>query len=185
MMRMLLGLSTPWPGADGAAGGHDGGRTGRLQAAGDHGIVAGIDEHLKAVGDELLGGLERFERVGQERLRVAQAFELDPIGAGIFQAQQDFAAHPGDAHRVGGVVAAGRVGQQRVAVEIEVVEDVFALAVVEALAADGDGDAIGAREGERFAHRVVGVVLAGADDEPARERVAAEAKEVGGGGEGG
>ena len=84
---------------------------------------------------------------GRSVLLSPRHFELHPIGAGILQAGENFAAHAGHAHRIGRVVAAGRVGQERVTAEVEVVEDVLAAAVVEALAADGDGDAVRARRG--------------------------------------
>src|SRR5262249_39243842 len=81
-----------------------------------------------------------------------------------------------DADGVGGVVAAGGVGQQRVARQVEEIEDVFAAAVVESLAADGDSDAVGARQSERFLHRLECVVLACADDQAAVGRVRANAE---------
>ena len=135
-----------------------------------------VAEHLKAVGHELLGRFERGDRVGQQRLLVGQHFELDPIGAGVFQAEQNLAAQPGDADRVVGVEAAGRVRQQRVAAGVDEVEQVVAGGVDQPLAAHGDGDALGAAALERLAHQLVVGVLAGADDQPAGEAVRADAK---------
>ena len=48
------------------------------------------------------------------------------------------------------------------------------------LAAHGHGDAVGAASASSdFAHQLVAGVLAGADDQPAGERVAAESKRIG------
>ena len=52
-------------------------------------------------------------------------------------------------------------------------------ASIEPLAADGDGDALGAAAGERLAHRLVVGVLAGADDQPAGKGVGADLQNVG------
>ena len=64
--------------------------------------------------------------IGQERLLVAQDFELDPVGAGIVEAGEQLAAEAGDADGVLGGEAAGGVGQDGVAPRVEEVEDVAA-----------------------------------------------------------
>ena len=114
-MRMLLGLSTPWPEPIGLPAGMTLVAPASLSRRAMIGSSRRVAQHLEAVGHELLGRLERGHGIGQQRLLVGQHFELHPIGAGVFQAQQNLAAQPGDAHRVVGVEAAGRVGQQRVA----------------------------------------------------------------------
>ena len=81
---------------------------------------------------------------------------------------------PGDADRIVGVEAAGRVGQQRVAAGVDEVEQVVAGGVDQPLAAHGDRDALGAAALQRFAHELVIGVLAGADDQAAGEAVGAE-----------
>ena len=75
---------------------------------------------------------------------IGKDFELHPIGAGIFEAEQKFAAQPGDADGIVGIEAAGGVGKQRVAAGIDEVEQVVAGGVDQPLAADGDRDALGA-----------------------------------------
>ena len=72
------------------------------------------------------GGLERAHRIGQQRLRVAEHLDLHPLRSGIAEIPQQFTAEPGHPHGIVGRIAAGRVGQQRVAPRVEVVEDVFA-----------------------------------------------------------
>ena len=114
-MRRLLGLRIALAGADRAAGRHHARRPELLQPPGHDRIVAGVDEHREAVGHELLGRLERADRVGQQRLRVAEHLELHPVGRGAAQVAEDFAAQPGHADGVVGREAAGRVGQERVA----------------------------------------------------------------------
>ena len=152
-----------------------------LSRRGDDRVVGRVAEHLKAVGHEPLGGFERGDRIGQQRPLVGEHFELHPIGAGIFEAEQNLAAQPGDADRIVGVEAAGRVGQQRVAAGVDEVEQVVAGRVDEPLAAHGDGDALGAAALERLAHQLVVGVLAGADDQAAGEAVRAELQDFGGG----
>ena len=142
-------------------------------------VVARVAEHLKALGDEFLGGLERAHRIGQQRLGVAQHFQLDPVGAGVFQAQQNLASQPGHADGVFSRKAAGRVGQQRVAAGVEIVEQVLPLGVDQPLAAHRHGDAVGARQNERLGHQLVVGVFSGADDQPAGERMRADLELVG------
>src|SRR5262249_23543053 len=77
---------------------------------------------------------------------------------------------------VGGVVAAGRVWQQRVTRQIEIIEDVLALTIVQSLATDGDGDAVSTGQAQRLLHRLERIVFAGADDQSAHERVRADAE---------
>src|SRR5439155_26819674 len=79
----VVGIQNALAAADGAAGGHDAGGAGILEPASHDRIVTGVDENLEALLDELLGGLQSGNGCGQQGLAVAQAFELDPIGAGI------------------------------------------------------------------------------------------------------
>ena len=137
-------------GADRAAGRHDARRAGLLQPPGDDRVVGRVAQHLKAVGHQPLGRFERGDRIGQQRPLVGQHFELHPIGAGVLQAEQKLAAQPGDADRIVGGEAAGRVGQQRVAAGVDEVEQVVAGRVDQPLAADGDRDALGAAADERL-----------------------------------
>ena len=97
---------------------------------------------------------QRGDRVGQQRLRVAQAFELDPVGAGVVEVVEQLAGQPGVADGVLGAEAAGRVGQDRVALQVEVIEDVAALLVDQPLAADGDGGHLAAAGRQAVAHQL-------------------------------
>ena len=67
------------------------------------------------------------------------------------------------------VEAAGRVGQDRVALQVEIIEDVAALFVDQPFAADGHRRHLAAAGGKAVAHQLVAGVLAGAGDEPAAE----------------
>ena len=129
---------------------------------------------MKSLGHQPLGRFDRGDGIGQQRFLVGQHFELHPIGAGISKPEQQLAAQSSHAHGVVGREAAGRVGQQRVAIAVDRVEQIAALAVEQPLAADRHGNAIGARERERLGHQFVAGVFAGADDQAAVERVAAD-----------
>ena len=109
---MLLGLRMPWPEPIGLPAGITLVRAGLFESAGDDRVVGRVAQHLKAVGDEPLGRFQRGDRIGQQRALVGEHFELHPIGAGVFEAEQNLAAQAGDADRVIGVEAAGRVGQE-------------------------------------------------------------------------
>ena len=93
---------------------------------------------------------------------------------GIAHLREDFAAQAGHADGVVGREAAGRVGQDRVPPGVDEIQQVLALGVDQPLAADRHGDALGARDVQRLAHRLVAGVLARADDQPAGERVRAD-----------
>jgi hypothetical protein len=132
-------------------------------------VVAGVAEDLESVLDELFAGLDGADGVGQQRLLVAQDLELDPAGAGVAELIEQLATEAGHADGVVRGEAAGGVGQDRVAVGVDEVEQALALLVVESLAPDGDGDNRAAGGVERVLHEVVGLVLAGADEEAAGE----------------
>ena len=103
-------------------------------------IVAGVDHDLEAVGDELLGGLQGLHDVGEQRLLVAEHFQLDQR-----MAVEQFAREAAGAHGVLGGVAAGRVRQDRVAIGRQHVEQVrLARVLADVGAADRDGDDLGA-----------------------------------------
>ena len=77
----IIGVENALAAADGTAGRHDADCSRRLQMASHDRIIAGVDQNLKAVLDELLRGLERGHRIGQQRLDIAQALQFDPVGA--------------------------------------------------------------------------------------------------------
>ena len=123
--------------ADGRAQGHDGGRAGVDQALGNHNVVRGIRQNRKAFLHQDAGRFDGRLHVGIERGLVADDLDLHPVG------EADFAAQAGGADGIVGGVAAGGVGQQKILLGIDEVEQRF-LAAVEVHAADGDGDHLGA-----------------------------------------
>ena len=105
--------------------------------------------------------------VGQQGPLVAQDFELHPIGPGVFELQEDFAAQSGDTDGIVGREAAGRIRQNRVAAGVDEIEEIFSLGVDQSLTAHGHGDALGPGGVECLGHALVGGVFAGANDQPA------------------
>ena len=69
----VVGVEHALARADRAAGGHHAGRAGFFEPPGGDRVVAGVAEHLEALGHESLGGLERGDRVGQQRLACRRA----------------------------------------------------------------------------------------------------------------
>ena len=174
----VVGVEDALAGSDRAARRHHARRAGLFQPPGDDRIVARIAEDLKTFGHQPLGGLERGHGVGQQRLRIPQHLQLDPVGARVFQPQQDLAAEPCDAHGVVGRKTPGRVRQQRVAAAVDVIEDVLPTRVDEPLAAHGHGNAVGSRAGQRVGHQFVAGILAGADDQPAGQRMGSHLQSI-------
>ena len=99
MIRMLFGLSTPWPLPIGLPAGITLARPRLLEPPGHDRVVAGVAEDLEPLLRPGPGRLERGDRVGQERPGVGQDFELHPVGPGVAQAR---AAARGPAGRCGG-----------------------------------------------------------------------------------
>ena len=94
---------------------------------------------------------------------------LTQSAPGLPRLVEQFAGQAGVADRVLGAEAAGRVRQDRVALQVEVVEDVAAFLVDQPFAAHGHRRHLAAAGGQAVAHQVVAGVLAGAGDEPAVE----------------
>ncbi len=118
-MRRLYGLRMPSPEPIGAASGITAAQpmsSSRLQAIG---IVGHVRQHGEALLHEHARRLERGRDVGEERLRVADHLELDEL------ADAGLAREAGRADRFLGGVAAGGVRQDRVALGIDVVEEVL------------------------------------------------------------
>ena len=88
------------------------------------------------------GGLERGLHIGIQRCLVANHFQLDPVG------ESDLARQARRADRVIGRIAAGGIGQKKVFVRVDVIEQRF-LAAVEIHAAHGHGHHVGAAGLER------------------------------------
>ena len=85
---------------------HDRGHAHLLQPAGQDRVVVGVGQHHEAVVDQLLGGVEQLDRVGQQGALVGHHLELHPVGL------ERLAPQLGGAHRVAGGEAAGGVGQR-------------------------------------------------------------------------
>ena len=97
---------------------------------------------------------------------------LDPVG------EADLAAKARGANGFVGGVAAGGVGQQKIFLGIDVVEQRF-LAAVEVDAADGDGDHLGAAGFEGARSFLEGFVFSRADDQAGAERAAGNEEGIG------
>lgn len=72
-------------------------------------IVAAVDHYVETVLDQRFGGLQRLRHVGEQRLLVAQDFQLDQL-----MAIEQFACKLQRVDRVLGVVAASGIGQDGV-----------------------------------------------------------------------
>ena len=160
--------------ADGAACGHDAGGSRVTDPDGHDGIVAGVAHDREAVGDQLAARLEGAHRVRQQGRAVAEDLELHPRLTGVVELLEDLASQAGHPDRVVGREAPGGVGQDRVPIGVDEAQQRPALRIDEPLAADGDGDHLGAGRVERLGHDLVALVLAGADDQPAVDRDRAE-----------
>ena len=112
------------------------------------------------------GRLEQARDVGQQRLAVADDFELDEL------VEPRFARQPGVAHGLVGGVAARRVGQQEPALRIQVMQDALLLGPVQVHPAHRDGDDLGAGRADGGDHFLVAPVLAGTDHQPRAELAA-------------
>src|SRR5579884_3454862 len=165
----IIGVENALAAADGTAGRHDANCARRLQMTRHDRIVASVDEDLKPVLDELFGGLERGDWIGQQGLHVAETLQLDPVGTAIAKIAQQLAGQPSMANGVLGAEAASRVRQDGVALQIEIIENVAALLVHQAFAAHGHRRYFAAAGRQAVAHQLITCVLAGAGDEPAAE----------------
>jgi hypothetical protein len=124
-------------------------------------IVGAIHHDLEAVLDQRRRGLERFRHVGEQRLRIAQHFELAQCVA-----VEQFAAEAQGAHRVVRRVAAGGVGQDGELRGRQGFEDRGLPGfLADVGAADGDRDDLGARGVDGFTRLREVLVLAGADQQ--------------------
>src|ERR1700742_1468216 len=76
----FLGVGAAGAGADRRAERHHGGAADALETAGEDRVIVGVREDREAVADELLGGRDELDRIGEERAVVADHLELDPVG---------------------------------------------------------------------------------------------------------
>ena len=85
-IRRLVGFWMPRPLPIGAAERHDRGRAGIDQLARVDHVVVGVGQDDEAFLDQDACGFQQSGIVGEQRLLVADDFQLDPVG------QADFAA---------------------------------------------------------------------------------------------
>src|SRR5262249_44804508 len=93
-------------GADRSAQGHYGGASGVGELAGQDRVVVGVGQHGETVGDELFGGLQQLDRIGQQGAVIGDNLEFDP------GSPQRLAAQSRGEHGFGGAAAASSVGQR-------------------------------------------------------------------------
>ena len=126
-------------GADRRAQRHHRGGARVLELAAHDGIVVGVRQDDEPFVDQDPRGFEQRFVVGEQRLLVADHFQLDPVR------QARLAPQPRRANRVVRGVARGGVRQDEVPLGIDVVEQRFLAAVGEVDAPHRDGDHLGAR----------------------------------------
>src|SRR5262245_18266829 len=170
----VIGVQDSLARADRAAGRHHRRCPGVLQPFCRDRVVGRVTQHLKALGDELFGGLERGDRIGQQGFFVAEHFQLHPVGARVFQSQEDFAAEPCHTDGIVCRKASGRVRQDRVTRQVNEIEDISPLFVDQPLAADSDSDDLRTAGLQAVAHQIVGGIFSRADDQPRFESMIPE-----------
>src|SRR6185369_7204876 len=124
----------------------------------DH-VVVGVGEHHETFLYKNAGGFEQSGIVGEERLFVADDFQLDPVG------EADFPSQHGGAHRVVGGVAGGRIGQDEYFGAIDVIDQGFLGAVRQIDAAHGYGHHVGTASLVAAHHFLKASVFSGSHDE--------------------
>lgn len=146
---------------------HDGGRTGLLEPLAEHGVGLDVGQHDEAQLDELLGGAQRLDGVGQQVFGVGVNLQLDEVRA------EGLAGQLGGQNGLLGVAHARGVGQQLDARTAYVGEHVV-LGVVHVDAFHGYGDHFGLRSLDGAGHQLVGAELARADEQTRTERPSAD-----------
>ena len=147
----------------GAAQRHDRGAAHVLQPLGHDRIVVAIDHDLEAVLDQDLRGTKGLRHVGVERLLIAEHFELDQGPA------TGLAREPQRADGILAGEAAGSVGQVRVALGIDVIDQHRRVAIGHVHPAHRDRDDLGAGGVQCRGGLLEVAILAGADDQPRAE----------------
>ncbi len=104
----------------------------------------------------------------------ARTSSLTQSAPGVVQSLEQLAPQPRRAQGFLGREAARGVGQDRVPLRIEVVEQIPPLAVEQPLAAHGDRDDLGPAGIQAVAHQLKRGVLARPDEQPAPDRVGAD-----------
>ncbi|MNG99622.1 hypothetical protein D3C79_587960 [compost metagenome] len=157
----VVGVADTQAGTDQTCQWHDRDAAGFGQLTGDDRVVAGVDHHVETILDQHFGGLEGFDHIGEQGLLVGQDFQFDQVVT-----IQQLAGQTAGAHGFDGVVAAGGVGQDGVAVRRQHVEQVrLARVLTDVGTAHGDGDDLGTRGLDGQAGFFHVTVLAGADQQ--------------------
>ena len=160
----VVRVLNPEAGADRRPERHYGGGAGVLQLAAGDRIVVRVGQDDEAFLYEDPGRFHQRRVVGEERPLVADHLQLHPFR------ESRLATEPRGADRIVRRVAAGRVGQQHVAVGVDVLEDRLPRLVRRPMpgqlhAPDRHRHHLGARGVVRRDHHLRGGVFAGPDDE--------------------
>ncbi len=153
MMRIASILTNPLTRSDGRPERHDRGRAELLQSLCQDRVGANIGQHGEAFRNENLARLICFDRVGQEVFRIGNDLQFDPVG------KLQRARHARYANCFFGGLAAGGVGQNRVGLPIDVLENRSALRIIEIDSSQGNGDDLRLRRAECGVHLLGGPVF--------------------------
>ena len=126
-------------------------------------VVIGIRQHHEALFDQDPGGFQQSGIIREERLLVADHFQLHPVG------QADFAPQHGRTHRIVGGVARRRIRQDENLRSVDVIDQRFLGAVRQVDAAHRHGHHIGAAGLVAAHHLFKTTIFSRSHDEPRRK----------------
>jgi hypothetical protein len=131
-----------------------------------HQVVVRIRQHHEPLAHQLFSGFQQLRCIRKKRLLIADHFQLHPIR------ESHFAAQPRRADGLVGVVAAGRIGQQKVLVSIHVVQQRLFAAVGQVHPPHRHGHHVGAGSLMRPAHLAEAAIFPRAHDQARTKRAA-------------
>ena len=140
-----------------------------MQALRNDQVVGRVGEHREAVTRELVRCVDGRERVGLQRVVVADHFELDPRGA------ENLARHLRQRDRLLCAVAAGGVGQDPAAERADALPKAVAAAVLGLQAAQAHRQHLRAACAHRVGQALQRWVLGGAEHQAATQVGAGDA----------
>ena len=164
-----VGVGEAAAGADRRAPRHQQLAAGGEQALGGAEVLGRIGEQLEAALIELDGRLDQAEQVGLQGVVVGDHLELQPIGF------EHLARHLGGGDGLLRRAAAGGVGQHVHAEVGDQLHEALAGLAAGLLAAQRDGDDVGAGGGDGAGQHVGGGILRGAEQEARSQLHAVEA----------
>ena len=121
-----------------------------------------VGHHDEAVLDKLLGGLQRFDRIGKQIARIGMYLQLHPVRS------ERLAGQLGSENRLAGVAHARGIGQQTHAPGIQMAQDIV-LRIFQLDALQRDGHQLAPAGPDGLAHQSARRELAGSDEQPRRE----------------